>query len=417
MKPNAVNHLHFLTKLHRLYSGMFVVPIIILYPLTGWLADTYCGRYKAIKCGMCVMWIASVLFSLLEIFKYTIWKDESFVLNGVGLVIFIIMGIGLGWFQANILQFGIDQLIDASSADITSYINWYVWTFFASEVVIQVTQKCGCCENDLKLMSTLVIPLCLSLALVSDFLFSKYLVIEPVTYNPLKLLYSVLKYAMKNKYPRMRSAFTYWDDRRYSRIDLAKTIYGGPFTIEQVENVKTFFRILLIIGTVSPLIAVGYVHAELVNESISNAAFDNLSCIDCFKKVAIALLGSVLVVFFIPVYEFFIYPIFWKKLLKLTYRTKFTIGMFCMQLHVIVYLIFYLAEKKNRGKSCQGVSSYSLDDYSLWLIILKVLECSAKILLFGSALEFICAQSPYSMKGLLFGMVYGTGAVCIIMLF
>ena len=69
-----------------------------------------------------------------------------------------------------------------------------------------------------------------------------------MTHNPLTFIFQVLRYAVKNKYPRQRSAFTYWEDKPYSRIDLGKTKYGGPFTTEQVEDVKTYFRILVLIG-------------------------------------------------------------------------------------------------------------------------------------------------------------------------
>ena len=72
----------------------------------------------------------------------------------------------------------------------------------------------------------------------------KWLIVEPVTINPFKLIFQVLKYAVKNKYPRLRSAFTYWEDKPYMRIDLGKAKYGGPFTTEQVEDVKIFFRLL-----------------------------------------------------------------------------------------------------------------------------------------------------------------------------
>ena len=41
-----------------------------------------------------------------------------------------------------------------------------------------------------------------------------------------------------------RSAFTYWADCPPSRLDMGKDKYGGPFTNEQVEDVKTFFRLL-----------------------------------------------------------------------------------------------------------------------------------------------------------------------------
>ena len=40
-----------------------------------------------------------------------------------------------------------------------------------------------------------------------------------------------------------------------SRLDFAKERFGGPFTTEQVENVKTFFRILLVLFAIGPVFA------------------------------------------------------------------------------------------------------------------------------------------------------------------
>ena len=64
---------------------------------------------------------------------------------------------------------------------------------------------------------------------------------------------SVLHYARKHKYPLQRSAFTYCDDERPSRIDFAKERYGGPFTTEQVEDVKTLLRIFLVLIALGPV--------------------------------------------------------------------------------------------------------------------------------------------------------------------
>ena len=58
-------------------------------------------------------------------------------------------------------------------------------------------------------------------------------------------MYGVMKYAVKNKHPRLRSAFTFCEDEKLSRIDFGKRKYGGPFTTERVEDVKTLFRIII----------------------------------------------------------------------------------------------------------------------------------------------------------------------------
>ena len=71
--------------------------------------------------------------------------------------------------------------------------------------------------------------------------------------NPYKTVFEVINFARKHKYPLQRSAFTYSDKYIPSRVDFAKERYGGPFTTEQVENVKTFFRILIVLFAMGPL--------------------------------------------------------------------------------------------------------------------------------------------------------------------
>ena len=66
--------------------------------------------------------------------------------------------------------------------------------------------------------------------------------------NPYHLIYRVLKFAKEHKCPVQHSAFTYWENEIPSRIDLGKRKYGGPFTTEEVEDVRTFlclFKLLL----------------------------------------------------------------------------------------------------------------------------------------------------------------------------
>lgn len=278
-----------------IYSGWCFFPLVVLYPVMGWLADSRFGRFRSIQCGIWISWFVSILSSLLAIMKYKL-DDPSF-LSGFDVVLFSIMGVGLGLFQANIIQFGVDQLIDASSADLTSYINWYTWTFFASEVVIDVSQKCGE-QFQFHFAFTLVPPVCLTLAVLLIIFFNKHLIIEPVTPNPLKLIFNVLKYARKNKYPKQRSAFTYWDDKRYSRIDLGMNKYGGPFSTEEVENVKTFFRILVLIGMMSSFVGMGYTYVALINRVV-NVSSKSAWNLECLKTRFILNLGSYIVVVFI----------------------------------------------------------------------------------------------------------------------
>ena len=61
---------------------------------------------------------------------------------------------------------------------------------------------------------------------------------------------------------RCKSAFTYCEDDLPSRTDFGKTKYGGPFTTEQMEDVKTFLRLL-------PFILAGSVMAGVILPTLS----------------------------------------------------------------------------------------------------------------------------------------------------
>ena len=97
------------------------------------------------------------------------------------------------------------------------------------------------------LVLALISTICVGVVLVSNFIFTpNWLIIEPETSQSLKTIYYVIKFAAKHKAPLNRSALTYWEEDTPSRVDLGKSKYGGPFTTEQVENVKTILRLLAI---------------------------------------------------------------------------------------------------------------------------------------------------------------------------
>ncbi len=96
-------------------------------------------------------------------------------------------------------------------------------------------------------LDNLFICLNLSLVLVSLFCWNNFLIKEPISQNPFKQIYKVSKYALKHRYLTSRSAFTYAEEEAIGRIDFGKSKYGGPFTTEQVEDVKTFYRLLPVV--------------------------------------------------------------------------------------------------------------------------------------------------------------------------
>ncbi len=405
----------------------------IAFPIAGFLADVYVGRYGVIKYSMLITWLAAILY-VVALILVAVTKIEWFVMVALGAGLF-----SFAAFQVNALQLGMDQLVDASSSDISSYVSWFAWAYFVADVIAMFSQNCVC-KAYIPLASFFT-PALLTLCVCSDIFFNHWLIKEPVTVNPLQLIFDVIRYAVKNKYPRQRSAFTYWDDKRYSRIDLAKSKYGGPFTTEQVEDVKTFFRITVIVFLGSLFVGLVFVVSSTVthqmlphyqnphyvqNCSPSISAFLR----DSFERSFVRSTGSLSMVVFIPIFEVLIYPLLWKCMPRLGIMKKFILGMFLQLFYMLSLMTLeivghhvtskkYAYEGIKYNVTCM-LKDTEMDNEALildfkWIAVTKVFDGLSVYCLLTSTVEFICAQSPYSMKGVLGGMVYSLCSLSILL--
>jgi peptide/histidine transporter 3/4 len=165
----------------------------------------------------------------------------------------------LGAFIASAIPLGIDQVTSGSNTNISAFVTWLGWASFCGFSIPGITGSVfyNCThlmESEVRMIMSLLPVLLLSVGLILDFHFHHKLVKEPVTVNPVSHIFKVLKYAAKHKYPVQRSAFTYCENERPTRLDYGKSKYGGPFTTKQVEDVKTFRRVLLVIFAISTVL-------------------------------------------------------------------------------------------------------------------------------------------------------------------
>jgi peptide/histidine transporter 3/4 len=216
----------------------------------------------------------------------------------------VLQTIGFAGYQANIYQFGIDQLLDASTNAIKSFISWFVWTYFTGGIAGHYIYEC--IGKQYYVVGQCFISICLTITLTTSLLLNGILIKEPVVQNPYKLAYKVIKYALKNKHPQRRSAFTYCEDELPSRIDFGKSKYGGPFTTEQVEDVKTFLRVLSFTTfcTLLPGEAfIIYKHSVKLNRLISHHGH---TANECFVKAITSDLQFYCGIILLPIHEFII---------------------------------------------------------------------------------------------------------------
>ena len=421
--PSDLVHGRFTLWLYFIFS--------LTFPVIGYLSDVWVGRYKVIRYSMWIVFVSLIVSNVLE-------EIESLMLAPQYVVVLkqIIAGVralGAVGVLSNSAQFGIDQLVDSSSSNITSYISWYVWTVYFSSFINAVMQKCFYGVYN-KSTAFFLMPLVFAIAIATDFLMSHWLIVEPVTSNPFKLIFQVLRYAAKNKYPRLRSAFTYWEDKPYSRIDLAKAKYGGPFTTEQVEDVKTFFQLLptilffcLLAGEVfiisSPYKYVQ--HSSVDKISHNREGFTTKYFRDCYKITFLQYIQTELIFFFVPTFEFLIYPLLpnCRVCNKVGILKKLFFGavlVFASELSLLASeTASVLSNNPNKNSTCQFdpdnwtlVSRPLLNNYAL-VLFSQLMSGLATYILFTSTFEFVSAQSPYSMRGLLVGTIFTTAIISV----
>ena len=213
-----VNASEYLIAYVQIPGGANIGTVVLDFtlPFTGWLADVYLGRYKIVCWSMWIMWMASMLATAGSVVAQLMDSHHK-IFQDFSSAMFLIVAIAFRGYQANIIQFGLDQLQDASTTEITAFIRWYVWTYISSRAIFQFTHTC---LNDIyHTLGQIVICISLTIVISSSFIISLCLVQEPVTQNPFKLIYKVIRYAIKHKHPRCRSAFTYCEDELPSRID------------------------------------------------------------------------------------------------------------------------------------------------------------------------------------------------------
>ena len=396
--------------LKKLHAGTIPSIAIIAFfgPLAGWLADIKLGRYRVIQASLWSMWIGIGGFILVDTYVNNVIARK--VLNPLCGVPFCC---GYSAFMANIIQFAIDQMPEASSEEVSAFTHWFVWVHYFGRALLNILMQLFSCHEYLSgstgnTFILLFVLGMLTLGLSAGMLFRNTLTLIPESRNPMKTVFRVLRYSAAHKYPENRRAHTYTDSCIPSRLDLGKEIYGGPFTTEQVEDVKTVLHIISIILTT---IAVE-VSIDLCWWSINlTDHFHSFSKESRCIKIASILTYSeeVIIVICIPLYELFVYPIARKWIPKILHKI-----IIAVVLNVFLSLfLFILSSTSHYMRDLPCILFTSLQEHDVALLPINYLAVGipshflkALSSMFYSIglVEFICAQSPYNMKGFLLGL-------------
>lgn len=391
--PNYLTLVEFDQHFAEIYKYLLVAIRFCFFlslPFAGLYSDIKLGRLNTVLITAGVDVLATVLF-IIDGFLKTTW------ITGIASP----LSIYLHKFMIIVsLSLGANQLIDASSQELSHYIWWYSWSLSIGWLVSAIA-KCTGDSGNIIFNVTLdaVHLLCVLVILLTGVIGRRAIANDVVTDNPLKVISKVVNYARKNKFPANRSALTYWQNRHPSRIDLGKRKYGGPFNEEVVEDVKTFFYILPIIFSMT----IGYLPMDYHELNVS---IDNETFYQCLISSTYTI-NYIINIVFIPLYICCSsYAIGCHRVSMLR---KIGLGIFLIGLSKVGYILIEvfrhdIKNEFNFNSTITNLTTYSNVYY--FCIVPDVVRGFGSLLTFPAGLEFVFAQSPYSMRGFLIGLWY-----------
>ena len=394
------------------YKILMFLPLYLCIPLIGWLADAKLGNYKLFKAGSVLLFLAMIIGEICSIIVIQYIQYNYHVLDTVIIIQSVTVGlmgmVGTVTCLITALQLGLDQMPDASADNITSFIAWFVCSIcfggwvsstLLYAIPVCIHQKNYRLDTFEETVLGLLSPVCMTVVCCSLFILApKHLVVEPKSPQALKTIYQVLKFAAKHKAPLNRSAFTYWEENIPSRLDLGKSKYGGPFTTEQVEDVKTFFKIITI------FIPIFINSTALLTELFVKLHWPSFQLGNYCSSQLLNSFAWLIIIIITAIYEIGINP-FIKHRVPSTLK-RIGIASFIILLiksfHLVEVVVdFYSPQITNSNEVFLTI--HQIEEWAN--VALGFLYCVTILLVVNGLLEFVCAQSPYNMRGLLTGFV------------
>ena len=434
--------------------------IMMFYPLSGLVADVCCGRLKTVAISLTVFMILLFVGISINIIStsmqfFHISRDMSYLFsNAPGIIVFtlliisvILFVVGLSGYQANYIQLGLDQLFEAPSRYLSLFIHYAILAFYISEIpamtvafferyVIACTHiNTGKHHFWYAVLTISLLILILSVLLLISFWKRQWFISDSGQTNPYKTVFKVISFAWKHKNPLQRTAFTYGDDYIPTRLDFAKERFGGPFTTEQVEDVKILRRIVIILLAMGPVFVLEVPGSEFVfpvfglhtlhrnltkNFTPCNVKFEELWQLTMAGGVFMTI-TSIIVLF--PFYMWIIFCHLRNRMPKVF--TRMGVGIVLSLIGVASMLIVDVAGHSLNRTSDGNHTQYMFQFYTSYthgqhvslsysalnmhwavLIVPSLFLKTGPLLIIATTLEFISAQSPHSMKGVLIGIFF-----------
>ena len=401
------------TTIQNIFYAVQFTILGVLFPLIGWLTDTIIGRERAIDFSLWSCWCGILLQCISYCIQYgTCGLPTNIAKYGISGVALLLLMLGIAGLFTNIPPYGLDQLRDKPNTHARAFVHWIVWGLLLGLVIGIGMARSN--DSEFVLITGIMIFLFISVALCLHACFYNYYkLVGTQKNNPYKIVYNVLKYALYHKSPENRSAFTYWENKIPSRVDLGKSKYGGPFSEEDVENVKTFWRIVAVLLSTFGLF-IPYYHVITSGVVRYINTFEGATTTLNGQGSSALYLGlESQIILLVPLFELVIIPLF-PKIEYFILKALRAIGVSYILILIALLCMIVLELVGHNVTPGDVVCATSLSSTRDDLVQISFLYYSIPLVFSGIAdalinlyvMEFIISQAPANMSGMIVGTLW-----------
>ncbi|KAI6657412.1 Solute carrier family 15 member 4 isoform X1 [Oopsacas minuta] len=437
----------FSTSTESVFESFIIIGNIISYglgyllsPIFGYLADAYFGRYRVILGSLCLLFVSllsKVIFigilmhlcpqvvTLQNIFipstnqtfgyfsNFTCFQSHSSeipshtalgIIAGIAIVSFLVVSsISFSGLFANLCPFFVDQVEGSSEVALSTLFHKYYWVSNLGSVVAAILIPMF---QYFSLSISLVISIISNVTtIILFFMYRKRFISQP-PHKPYPL--SLIKKVVISSFRKRDDDLDDLDDRTVLRrrpmlchptgvLDRAKVSNGGRFQVETVEDSKAFFRLLAVFLSFMGLY---YIQIQALGIFSLQAFYLDLpNPASIYQKV----LTYSIVSNSLQIFDSFAVLIA-QPILMLTLRKLGPWAPNLLQRMGIGYVLGLLGIVMAALVDVLRVEFPCMINLFIQIPQYTLIGLSESIGIV-SHMEFTYAQSPYTMKGMLFGFM------------
>ena len=384
---------------HNIVNSITAVFYIIL-PIFGLLIDNKFGSLNIAKICSFIGALCSLSHILALIVSITASQNVSYVVAPLLLLTRL-------YFEIAVFCFSTELLVEMSSNSdqLSSYVWWRTWCTNLGTMITEVSDCLLIDHKYYKIYASSIHLALLVILIMSIHLIKRWTIQYPIFTNPLRSIFDVLCFAFKHRYPLKHSACSNWEEDEPSRINLGKSKYGGPFLEKDVESVKTFFGLIIFI-VVTTMIFFPY-------QTLARFVTGKQLIKECLLYRTYFIDYAVVIVT-VPVYQFIIKRYYFCQI-KMSMLQRTGIGIALTVLGKLGYVILDLSVSVpiyiNHNETICLLQSTPNVSYLYYYMIPSCVNSFGVLLITVGSFEFVFAQAPHSMRGLLIRLWFSIGGI------